>query len=94
MKKQLTIISAVLVLGGLTPAWGFTCSTDGSDPNYPVCPTSTPEIRLVGEQEPQETREFYEGGQRLIFKSIEITAPLYLLLMAMGTFKRYIRGRI
>lgn len=44
--------------------------------------------------ESPETLANYEAIQYLSMRSIEICAPLYLSLFAIGAFRRYIIGRI
>lgn len=50
--------------------------------------------QLVGQEEPQEVRDYLATGSYLIERSIKTTSGVYLCLMAVGIFQRYIRGRI
>lgn len=50
--------------------------------------------QLVGQDEPQEVKDYLATGSYLIERSIKTTSGVYLVLMAIGITQRYIRGRI
>ncbi len=51
-------------------------------------------VQLAGQEEPQEVKDYLKTGSYLIERSIKTTSGVYLLLMTVGIFQRYIRGRI